>query len=549
MDQSRYEEDKFALRRRAESVLEGNEVNLHSLTVEDIQNLIHELQVHQVELELQNEQLRQTQRELEAARDKFVYLYDFAPVGYITIDRQGRIWEANLTAVAKLGLERSHLIRHLLSGFIVSEDQETYYLWRCSLFDKQGAQSCEIRLLKRDGSLFYAQLEGLVVEDMAIEESLARVAITDITTRCQADIALAQERNLLRTLIDNLPDYIYVKDRESHFITGNAAVAEVMGAQGVEELVGKTDFDFYPEMFATQFRTDELSVIESGRALLNKEELLVDAEGNERIVSTTKVPLRDQQGNITGLVGIGRDITPRKRIENERAQLFAAISRQREELRALAARLAEVQENERQQLARELHDQMGQNLTALGFNLNYLQTQLARPDPKLPKLQERLADSLSLVEQTTDRIRDVMAELRPPMLDDYGLVDSLEWYAQRFAERMQVEVKVQGDMAPPRLDALIENTFFRITQEALTNVAKHARATQVIISINESAGRICLVIADNGIGFDPSQRNRPVPQPSLGLLTMTERAESLGGLCRIESHPGRGTRITVEVSR
>jgi PAS domain S-box-containing protein len=373
--------------------------------------------------------------------------------------------------------------------------------------------------------------------------------IENITESRQADRILAEERNLLRTLIDNLPDYIYVKDAESRFITGNIAVAQVMGASQVEALIGKTDADFYPQALANQFREDEIAVIESGRALINKEELLIDAEGNEQILSTTKVPLGDQQGQVIGLVGIGRDVTQRKQVENERAQLFAAVSRQREELRALAARQAEIQETERQHLARELHDKIGQNLTALGFNLNFLQLQLANPSLKLELIRSRLADSLTLVEQTADRIRDVMTELRPPMLDDYGLVDALDWYAEGFAKRMQLEVVVQADPDIPRLEISVENALFRIVQEALNNVAKHAQASQATISIKESNNKLRLVIADNGIGFDPAQQYQVPRQPSLGLLTMTERAEAVGALCRIETHPGQGTRVIVEVSQ
>jgi signal transduction histidine kinase len=399
-------EQSFSLRQQAELALQGKLVNLQSWTLENIQNLIDELQIHQVELQLQNEQLHQTQRELEATRDKFAYLYNFAPVSYITIDEQGRIWEANLTAVAKLGLEKINLPHYPLYNCIVPEDQDTYYLWRRSLFKEREARSCELRLVGENSSPFYAKLEGIVAQDPETGASLARVVITDI---------------------------MVLKETESV-------------------------------------------------------------------------------------------------------------------LRALTTRLGEVQELERQQLARELHDEIGQNLTALGFNLNFMEAQLANPNPKIPLLQERLSDSLNLVEQTADRIRDVMSELRPPMLDDYGLVDALEWYGHRFAKRMQLKVEVEGDSNLPRLEAAVENALFRITQEAFNNVAKHAQATLVTLSIFEIGNKIRLVILDDGLGFEPARRSRTSIPPGLGLLTMKERAEAVGGSCWIESQPGRGTRVIVEVS-
>jgi PAS domain S-box-containing protein len=137
----------------------------------------------------------------------------------------------------------------------------------------------------------------------------------DITERKQIEEALARERNLLRSLIDNAPDYIYVKDTESRFVTGNPALLRVMGVPSLDELVGKTDFDYYPVDLATKYYDDEQAIIQSGQSLLQQEEPVVDAAGNPGWISTTKVPLRDTGGKIFGLVGMGRDITERKRVE------------------------------------------------------------------------------------------------------------------------------------------------------------------------------------------------------------------------------------------
>jgi PAS domain S-box-containing protein len=137
----------------------------------------------------------------------------------------------------------------------------------------------------------------------------------DITDRKQMEEALARERNLLRSLIDNAPDYIYVKDTDSRFVTANPATLRIMGVASVDELAGKNDFDFYPVDLATKYYDDEQAIIHSGQPLLQQEEPVVDAAGNPGWISTTKVPLRDTQGKIFGLVGMGRDITERKRVE------------------------------------------------------------------------------------------------------------------------------------------------------------------------------------------------------------------------------------------
>ncbi|GAF67315.1 unnamed protein product, partial [marine sediment metagenome] len=266
------------------------------------------------------------------------------------------------------------------------------------------------------------------------------------------------------------------------------------------------------------------------------------ANGEWRLVEVIASPLWGADGAFHGIIESVRDITERKRAEE-------ALRQHTERLRALTTQLAEAEEAERQRLARELHDQVGQNLTALGINLNIIRTQLPEETP--PPVRSRLDDSLSLLEQTAERIRDVMANLRPPVLDDYGLVAALHWHGEQFAQRTDIAVAVEGEEPVPRLAARVENALFRIAQEALTNVAKHAQATQVTVTVEADDGTLRLIVADDGVGFDPSTTLRASPAPlaepdggrGWGLLTMTERAEAVGGRCRIESDPRQGTRV------
>jgi two-component system sensor histidine kinase UhpB len=264
------------------------------------------------------------------------------------------------------------------------------------------------------------------------------------------------------------------------------------------------------------------------------------ANGERRYFEVIAAPFWGADGTFQGIIESMRDITERVRAEE-------ALQQYAERLRALSARLAEVSEAERQRLARELHDQVGQNLTALGINLNIIRTQMS--DQAAASVRSRLDDSLSLVEQTTERIRDVMADLRPPVLDDYGLVAALHWYGEQLACRADIAFALESEEPTHRLDARVENALFRIAQEALTNVAKHAQATQVTVSVEVEGGTLRLVVADDGIGFDQAHLTEPDGSRGWGLLTMSERAEAVGGSCRIESSPGQGTRVVVEVSR
>ncbi|HZK14532.1 MAG TPA: sensor histidine kinase [Desulfobaccales bacterium] len=206
-----------------------------------------------------------------------------------------------------------------------------------------------------------------------------------------------------------------------------------------------------------------------------------------------------------------------------------------------------MEETGREHMARELHDQVCQSLTALGLTLTLLQAQM--PRKAAAKLLGRMAEAVTLVEQIGETIRDVMAELRPPMIDDYGLLSSLHWYGAEFSDKTGIGVDVQGQEAVPRLTAPVELALFRIAQEAMANVAKHARASRLELTEAEDNGMVRLVIADNGVGFDQERLGQPEGRHLWGLMTMSERAAAAGGRCRIESQPGQGTRVVVEVSR
>jgi len=264
------------------------------------------------------------------------------------------------------------------------------------------------------------------------------------------------------------------------------------------------------------------------------------ADGTRRFVEIIAAPLWGADGALVGIIESIRDVT-------ERTQARKELEQHALKLRALAAQHAEVADTERQRLAQELHDQVGQNLTAIGINLSIIQMQLSNDvgDP----VCSRLHDSLSLVEQTTERIRDVMTDLRPPVLDDYGLVAALHWYGEQFAWRTSIAVVVEGDESVPRLTPRIENALFRIVQEALTNVAKHAHATSVGVTVKADDDLFHLVIADDGIGFDVAHPGDSIEGQGWGLLAMTERAEAVGGHCSIKSVQGTGTQVIVEVPR
>jgi PAS domain S-box-containing protein len=230
----------------------------------------------------------------------------------------------------------------------------------------------------------------------------------------------------------------------------------------------------------------------------------------------------------------------------QNARLFESIKEQYKQLRSLIIRLGDVEETEKRRLARELHDRVGQNLTALNINLSILSGML--PRDMMDKVNTRLEDAQGLVKETVRSIRDVMVELRPPDLDEFGLGQSLESYAEKFSERTNIVALVECKEPFPRLSPLVEIALFRIAQEALTNVARHAQATRVVLTLEQLNRETRMTIADNGIGFSTRAFAHPGERkPGWGLLGMRERAEAINGILRIVSAPGRGTSIIVEM--
>ena len=222
----------------------------------------------------------------------------------------------------------------------------------------------------------------------------------------------------------------------------------------------------------------------------------------------------------------------------------AKIAANNERIRKLAQRLSTLQEEERRHMARELHDQIGQNLAALSLNLNIIGAQANNE-----LVAQRIAISQQLIEETTSGIRNVMAELRPSVLDDHGLAEALSWLAERFENRSMIPTKFSGELNLGILTGEQETAVFRIVQELLNNTLKHAKATAVDIDIHLEQGQVITIIRDNGMGFDSNEILSPDEDSGWGATIMEERAHAVGGDIEFESSTGQGTvaRISMPV--
>ena len=263
----------------------------------------------------------------------------------------------------------------------------------------------------------------------------------------------------------------------------------------------------------------------------------------EEVLARIKTHLRLQDLTLS-LQEKNRQLEMSSRVEKER--LFEAVSQQRLQLRALNQKLTAVQEAERKQLARELHDEMGQALTAISINLSAIEQAL--PPDYNPNISERLAEANLLTNQILERIQELSFNLRPTTLDDLGLVPTLHWYINLYAKRVNIETEFEVIDLEERLSPAIETALYRIVQEALTNVARHAEATKVHLLLRRREAVIVAYIEDDGQGFDVvNVLEREMPETGMGLVGMRERVILLGGKFKIQSAPQQGTQVSIEI--
>jgi two-component system, NarL family, sensor histidine kinase UhpB len=355
--------------------------------------------------------------------------------------------------------------------------------------------------------------------------------VRDVSERRLVQETLALREAYLRSMLDNLPYLAWLKDTEGKFQVVNEPFAKAAGKTHASEVLGLDDFAIWPYELAASYVTDDREVMQTRQQKLVEEQ--ISDRGVLRWVETFKSPVFDVTGKVIGTTGLGHDITQRRQLQAEQL-------RAREQLRALAAHVESVREQERVRISREIHDELGQSLTCMGMDLALLERQI---DPENKEAVARVAALVDLVKDTIRCVRRISSELRPSILDDLGLGAAIEWQARDFEARTRITctIDVPEDLSLP-FD--LATPLFRVCQEALTNVTRHASATNVSIQLACSPSHISLSIKDNGRGITEEEINR---HGSLGLLGMKERISILGGTLDVEGKPGVGTALTIRI--
>lgn len=354
----------------------------------------------------------------------------------------------------------------------------------------------------------------------------------DITAQKVAEEALQEREQRYREIFDNASDGLYLlevtEDERFRNLDVNPTFEKSTGLRR-DELIGKcVDETVSPES-AQSLIQKYRRCIDTGTAI--EEEIELDLPVGRRYYHSTLVPISNA-GRIYRIVGISRDVTELKKIERD-------LEESRAQLRGLTARREEVREEERKHIAREVHDELGQILTGLKLNISIIEHKYAAESASL---REHLQETLMLIDRSLEVARNVASALRPAVLD-LGIISALEWLAERFELNTGIQCKMNFQETEIQLDENHEIALFRIVQESLTNVARHAKAERVDIAIAKDADDYVLKVRDNGTGFDTNAKKTN----SFGLVGIRERALMLGGTIAINSRPGKGTEIEVRI--
>ena len=477
---------------------------------------------------------KRAEDELRASESRFRDLWG-ATVEGLTILDGGTIVEVNDAICRMFGTTREQAVGKSFLSFAPPEMHES--LRRRVTSGTEGR--FETPALRADGATI--TLEVFTKRFIYHGKPMRMAAMRDMTERKRADEALKKERSLLSTIIETIPDEICLKDTDSRYIMANKASVTALGAKSLEEMLGKTDLEYVRRDIALRLLAEEKQILESGKPMIAREVARVDPKTGEisKCDLYTKVPVKAQDGTTVGLLVINMDITQRKRAEEN-------VKRSELRLRQLSAHLESVREEERKHIAQEFHDQLGQTLTALKMDLSLMERSIADEKKEISRaaLIEEMHSSQKLIDRGIQTVRTIMSELRPELLDQLGLVEALEWEVGKFQQRSGVVCGLTADVGDLQLDARRSIALFRLVQEALTNVSRHAQATRVDIGLRIEGDDLVLEVKDDGIGISFDAESKP---RSFGLIGMRERAVFLGGNLEITGTVGKGTTIVVRM--
>ena len=482
------------------------------------------------------------EKALRASEARYRRLYHHTPAMLHSIDISGRIVSVSDYWSEVLGYRRDEVIGRRLTSFFSEESRRYAEQEVFPEFFKTGfIKDVPYQYVKKDGQSIDVLLSAIADRDEQGKIIRTLAVSIDVTERKRAEEALKfakeelsryskdLERQVesrtreIHSILKYTPAVVYIKDKEGRYTLVNSRYEELFDVKN-EAVRGRTDDDILPRGLAGQFFASDQKVLREGRSFQENEHI-PQVDGIHTYLSV-KFPIYDEAGAISGVCGILNDIT--------------ALKKAQDQLRRLSAGIMASQEKERYAIARELHDELGQVLTALRMDSVWMQERLKGSDAEA---SQRALTMCQLIDKNIEDVRGMAFRLRPGVLDDLGLVDALEWYTTDFERRTEITCVFEHDQVPA-LSETMATAAYRITQEAITNVARHASASRVEVALKVRNSTLTLAIVDDGCGFNPPDLS---DSEGLGVAGMRERAGLVGGTLEVHSEPGKGCRVLFEV--
>ncbi|MGZ5000112.1 MAG: PAS domain S-box protein [Methylomonas sp.] len=470
------------------------------------------------------------ERALAESRQFLRRVIDTLAEPVIVKDRQHRWILVNEAFSRLIGYSQEALLGKSNYDFFPQKEADEFWLSDEAVFNTGEENVKEAGFTDRNGMTRTIITKKTRYMDDSGEMILVGI-ILDITERKQMEATIRKREEEFRTLAENLPDVVVRYDTSFRRTYVNKVYSRML-EPACADILGKTPLECWniADPDAHEFTRLLQRVVETGNPELTL--IKADARAGKTLYWTMKlVPEFDQDGRVNGVLSCANDITILKEYQRE-------VEESRAQLRALATRSEKLREDERKHLARELHDDLGQRLTALKLDLARLMLRFGRSNHELQKQVEEMEADMAA---TIQIVRGVATQLRPSSLE-MGIVSALEWLILEFRKRTNVECRLRIPKQKMALNDNQSTALFRIVQESLTNIMRYAAASVVEIVLACNGQNYILEISDDGVGFDASQKRKP---DSFGLIGIEERALSLGGEMHIETAPNKGLKLTV----
>jgi PAS domain S-box-containing protein len=474
-------------------------------------------------------QRKKAEEELRISEQRYRSLIEQASDAIMITDQIGNFLDVNSSFCEMFGYEKKELLK-LNARDLIDPNQLKKEPLRFDKLLRGKHVFSHRRMLHKNGTIIEVEANVKMIPDGRIV-AIAR----NITERIKTEQAIRNSEETRRLIMNSAMDAIIVMNTEGRVTSWNPQAERIFGWKE-KEVVGKMLSDtIIPDHLKEKHKRGLANYLQTGKGpLLNKliELTAVNRHGKEFPVELSIVDIK--QGGEIFFCGFIRDISGRKQAEEKLKQSF-------EDIRRLASHLEKVREEERINIAREIHDELGQQLTVLKMDISWLSKKLTDNDPGI---RQKIQELLKVIDHTVNTVRRISTELRPSILDDLGLVAALEWQSQEFKNHSGIKTKFVSKVDEVKIPVSVATTLFRIFQESLTNVARHAGATSVEAVLSMEKEKIRMTITDDGKGF---YTDRIENKKTLGILGMRERATLMGGEYKIISTPGKGTQIQVTV--